>query len=182
MRTKFTLRKALKFLKNCKSVLSSRKAIFQKNIFPILFCLALNISFAQSGCKATLIVENNGNVRSTPLDGTYYSMVLTNNGSSVDTYFLSSKNINSSCSNTDDSAVTSNVILTADFIDSEKNAISEITLSAGQTLNFYVHITVPVGTAVEKWSCNQIIASSKNCTTYSVETVLHTYIINPVND
>ncbi|MBF4518415.1 hypothetical protein IRZ71_18825 [Flavobacterium sp. ANB] len=182
MRTKSTLRKALKFLKNCKSIFSFKKAIFQKNIFPILFCLALNISFAQSGCNATLIVENNGNIRSTPLDGTYYAMVLTNNGLSTDTYLLTSKNINSSCTNTDDSTATSNVIITADFIDSEKTAIDQITLSAGQTINFYVHITVPVGTAVEKWSCNQITATSKNCTNYSADTVLHTYVINPVND
>lgn len=182
MRTKSTLRKALKFLKNCKSIFSFKRSIFQKNIFPVLFCLALNISFAQSGCNATLIVENNGNIRSTPLDGTYYAMVLTNNGSSTDTYLLASKNINSSCSNTDDSPATSNVFINAAFIDSEKNSISEITLNAGQTMNFYVHIAVPVGTTVEKWSCNQITATSKNCTNYSVDTVLHTYVINPVND
>jgi hypothetical protein len=88
-----TLRKVIKFVKNCKSIFSFKKVIFQKNIFSLLFCFLLNISFAQSG--------------------------------------------------------------------------------------FY---TVPVGTFVEKWSCNEITATSKNCSNYAVATVLHTYIINPVND
>ncbi|WP_264538262.1 hypothetical protein [Flavobacterium sp. N1736] len=183
MRTNSTLQKAVKFVKNCKSIFSYKKRIFQKNIFSLLFCLLLNISFAQSGsCSAILVVENNGNIRSTPLDGTYYAMVLTNNGASTDTYVLNSKNINSSCSNSDDSPASGNVAVNAEFIDSEKNTISEITLNAGQSINFYIHIAVPIGTAVEKWSCNQITATSKNCSNYSAETVLHTYIINPVND
>ena len=182
MRTKTTLKKAVKFVKNCKFIFSFKKNILQ-NIFPLLFCLFTGISFAQSGsCNATLIVENNGNVRSTPLDGTYYAMVLTNNSSSTDTFILASKNINLSCANTDGSPNSGNVSINAFFIDSEKNPISEITLNAGQSVNFYVHITVPNGTTVDKWSCNLITATPKNCSNYSADTVLHTYVINPVND
>ena len=183
MRTKSTLEKAVKFVNNCKFIFSFKNNIFKKNLFALLFFLITTISFAQSGsCNATLIVENNGNVRSTPLDGTYYSMVLTNNSSSADTFVLSNKNINASCANTDGSSTAGNVIINADFIDSERNSLSEITLSAGQSVNFYIHITVPAGTSIQKWSCNQITATSKNCSSYAVDTVLHTYIINPVND
>lgn len=183
MRTKTTLEKALKFVHNCKFIFSFKKNIFQRNLFSLFFFLIAATSFAQSGsCNALLIVENNGNIRSTPLDGTYYSMVLTNNSSSTDTFVLSSKNINASCTNTDGSSTTSNVIINTDFIDSERNSLGEITLNAGESVNFYIHITVPAGTSIQKWSCNQIIATSKNCTNYAVDTVLHTYIINPVND
>lgn len=183
MRTKSTLKKAMKFVTNCKFIFSFKKNIFKKNLFCFLFFLIASISFAQSGsCNALLIVENNGNIRSTPLDGTYYSMVLTNNSSSTDTFVLSSKNINASCSNTDGSSTANNVIITTDFIDSERNSLSEITLDAGQSVNFYIHITIPTGTSTQKWSCNQITATSKNCSNYAVDTVLHTYIINPVND
>jgi uncharacterized membrane protein len=183
MRTKSTLEKAAKFVNNCKFIFSSKKNIFQKNIFSLLFCFMTTISFAQSGsCNANLIVENNGNIRSTPLDGTYYSLILTNKGSSTDTYVLSAQNINASCANTDGSSNASNVSINVDFIDSEKSSISEITVNAGQSVNFYIHISVPAGTPVDKWSCNQITASSKNCTNFSVNTVLHTYVINPVND
>ena len=48
MITKTTLRKALKFLKNCKSIFSFKKKIFQKNIFPVLFCLIKIISSQQA--------------------------------------------------------------------------------------------------------------------------------------
>lgn len=182
MRTNFNLEKAVKFVNNCKFIFSFRN-IFKKNLLTLLFLLITTISLAQSGsCSATLIVENNGNIRSTPLDGTYYSMVLTNNSSSSDTFVLSSKNINASCSNSDGSSTSGNVIVNTDFINSERNSLSEITLSAGQSVNFYIHITVPAGTSTQKWSCSQITATSTNCSSYIAATVLHTYIINPVND
>lgn len=183
MKTKITLKKALRFVKNCKFIFSLKKNLLQKNIFCLLFCVITTISFAQSGsCNATLIVENNGNIRSTPVEGTYYSMILTNNGASTDTFLLSAKNSNSSCANTDGSPSGTNVSLTADFINSEKSPISELTLNSGQSVNFFLHVSVPIGTPADKWSCNQIIATSKNCTNYSTDTVLHTYVINPVND
>ncbi|WP_343694714.1 hypothetical protein [Flavobacterium sp.] len=183
MRTTSTLQKAVKFVNNCKYIFSFKKNIFKKKLFLLLFFLITTISLAQSGsCSATLIVENNGNIRSTPLDGTYYSMILTNSGSSEDTFILSSKNVNASCSNTDGSSTSGNVTINTDFIDYGRNSLSEITLSAGQSLNFYVHITIPANTTVQRWSCSQITATSKNCSSYAVDTVLHTYIINPVND
>lgn len=182
MRTTLNLEKAVKFVTNCKFIFSFRN-IFKKKLLFLPFLLITTISFAQSGsCNAVLIVENNGNIRSTPLDGTYYSMILTNKSSSTDTFVLSSKNINASCANTDGSSASGNVLIKTDFINSDRNAISEITLSAGQSVNFYIHITVPAGTLTQKWSCNQITASSTNCSSYAVDTVLHTYIINPVND
>jgi len=182
MKTKSTLEKAVKFVSDCKYIFSLRN-IFKKSLFFLLFVLSTTISLAQSGsCNATLIVENNGNIRSTPLDGTYYSMVLTNNSSSTDTFFLSAQNINSSCANTDGSSTAGNVIINTDFINSTRNSQSEITLSAGESVNFYIHVTVPTGTSPQKWSCTKITATSKNCSSYTVDTVLHTYIINPVND
>ncbi|OXG00537.1 hypothetical protein BC749_105236 [Flavobacterium araucananum] len=183
MITKTTLEKALKFVNNCKFIFSFKKNIFKKNVFVLLFILLSSISFAQSGsCNATLIVENNGNIRSTPPDGTYYAMVLTNNSSLTDTFVLSAKNINATCANTDGSSTAGNVMINTDFIDSERNSLSEITLNAGQSVNFYIHITIPTGTSIQKWSCNEITATSKNCTNYAIATVLHTYVINPVND
>lgn len=183
MRNKSTLEKAVKFVNNCKYIFSFKKNIFQNNIFFILFCLISTVSFAQSGsCTATLVVKDDGNIRSTPPGGTYYKMILTNNGGSTDSYVLSVKNINNTCSNTDGSSTTSNVLINTDFIDFDKKTINEITLEAGQSVNFYIHVTVPPNTHVEKWSCNQVTATSKNCTNYATDTVLHTYIINPAND
>ena len=183
MRSNSTLEKAVKFINNCKFIFSFKKNILQKNVYQFLFFLITTISFAQTGsCTATLIVENDGNTRSTPLEGTYYSMLLTNNGNTADTYTLHSKNTNDACSNPDGSATSANVTIGTAFIDAERNTISEISLNAGQSVNFYIHITIPAGISIQKWSCNQVTATSKNCTNYAVNTVLHTLIINPVNE
>jgi hypothetical protein len=48
MRTKTTLLKAVKFVNNCKFIFSFKKNIFQKNIFSILFCFIILISFQQA--------------------------------------------------------------------------------------------------------------------------------------
>lgn len=48
MRTKTTLIKALKFVNNCKFIFSFRKNIFQKNIFSVLFCFIILISFERA--------------------------------------------------------------------------------------------------------------------------------------
>jgi hypothetical protein len=142
-----------------------------------------SIVFGQSNnCKANLIVEDNGYIRSTPLEGTYYSMIITNTGNSSDTYSLSSSNINSSCTNNDGTSTASNVVVNTDFIDPNRNPITEITVNSGESVNFYVHITVPIGTPINKWSCTQIIAESKTCTNYKVDSVLHTFVINPSKD
>ncbi|MBB6387383.1 hypothetical protein HNP35_002497 [Flavobacterium notoginsengisoli] len=48
MKTKSTLEKAVKFVANCKFIFLSKRNIFQKNIFFILFFLTTTFSFAQS--------------------------------------------------------------------------------------------------------------------------------------
>lgn len=170
---------------NIKTELISAKqslSLFIKRVSYILVFFT-SIAFGQSNnCKANLIVENNGYIRSTPLDGTYYSMILTNTGNSSDTYMLTSNNVNSTCTNNDDTSTASNVVVNTDFIDSNRTPITEITVNSGESVNFYVHITVPIGTTINKWSCTQIIAESKTCANYKVDTVLHTFVINPSKD
>jgi hypothetical protein len=48
MRTNSTLKKAVKFVNNCKFIFSFKKNIFQKNIFSILLSLFATISFSQT--------------------------------------------------------------------------------------------------------------------------------------
>lgn len=161
--------------------------LFQKPFLLFVNCFLLlffsSISFAQSStCQGTLIVENNSYVRSAPLSGTFYSMVLTNTGNKSDTYSLSSSNVNSSSSNPDRSTVTNNVAIKATFMDLQKNVISSIALAAGKSINFFVSIEVPVGTTINKWNSTQISAKSANCNTYQLDTILHTLVIDASND
>lgn len=69
MRTKTTLIKAVKFVNNCKFIFSFRKNIFQKNIFSVLFCFIILISFEQAGSlNLNLKIESNRNNKTSSLD------------------------------------------------------------------------------------------------------------------
>lgn len=180
MRTKSTLEKAVKFVTNCKFIFSFKKNIFQKNIFPILFCLIPALTSAQSGsCKAKIEVEKNRIYSSAGKDGAYFTLVLTNDGNSSDVYNLSALNINGNCDNNDQSSTSENVNLMGSFLDNNNAPITSLTVSSHQTASFSIHLIVPQGTPFNKWNCTQINATSTNCTSYTVNTVVHTIVNNP---
>ena len=164
--------------------LTSNPKISLLNGFILLFfsILSTSITYAQNTCNAILIVEDNGNVDSASQEGVTYKMTFTNNGFSAETYTLSAININSICKNPDESAANKNVILSTQFLDSNKNKITEITIEPGESIHFLTKLTIPVGTTLARWSCNQIVATAKNCTSYKVDTTLHTYVLNPNNE
>ena len=69
MRTKTTLIKAVKFVNNCKFIFSFKNNIFQKNIFSVLFCFIILISFEQAGSlNLNLKIESNRNNKISSLD------------------------------------------------------------------------------------------------------------------
>lgn len=180
MRTKTTLEKAVKFVSNCKFIFSFKKNIFQKNIFSLLFYLITTLSFAQSGsCNATLGVEKERNYSNAGTDGAYFTLIITNDGNSSDVYNLSALNINSNCSNSDQTSTSQNVNLIGSFLDDSSVPITSITVASHQTATFSIHLTVPQGTAYNKWNCTQINATSTNCSDYTASTIVHTIINNP---
>ena len=179
MRTKTTLKKAVKFVNNCKFIFSFKKNIFQKNIFTILFCLITALSFAQSGCKATFEVEKNRNYSNADKDGAHFILVLTNEGNSDEIFKLTATNINDNCSNNDGTSTAANVNLISSFLDNSSVPITSVSLSSHQTATFSIHLTVPQGTSFNKWNCTQVNATSSNCSNYTVSTVVHTIVNNP---
>lgn len=149
----------------------------------LLFVFSTTITVGQSGsCSADLRVEKNRTNRSTPADGTYYSMVISNKGRTVDTFSLSSLNVNTTSSNPDKSSTVKNVILNVEFLDKQFKSINEIKVNPGETISFLAHILVPKGTPFDKWSCTQVVAKSRTCSNYKVDTILHTLVINVNED
>lgn len=147
-----------------------------KLIFIFLF-LSTSTIFAQT-CAADFDVLKGRKSRSTTAIGTYYKMIITNKGTSNDVYTLSSSNINGTCSNSDNSSTSNNVILNVTFTDNNLNPITSISVNSGETLTFLVHVTIPIGTPIDRWSCSQINASSSICSSYKVTTTIHTLLIN----
>ena len=135
-----------------------------------------------NSCNAELKVEKDRNTRSTPQEGTYYAMVLSNNGSSNDVFRLTALTVNSTCANTDGSDNGKNVKLNPVFLDTNRNPISEISVNRGATVSFFVRMLVPINTPVNKWNCTQVIAKPRSCSNYEASTILHTLVINPNED
>ena len=151
-------------------------------LFIIVFYLFLasTSSYSQiKNCQAKIIVEENGNVDSISENGLLYTIILTNTGTTSDRYIITSINVNSNSKNPDNSTTNTNVVLNIIFLDADKNEITEIIVNPGQSISFFSKLTIPVGTDFSKWSSNQIVATSTNCTSYRVDTVLHSYILNP---
>lgn len=154
------------------------------NLNKLKFCLFFFIlfssfTFGQSNkCNASLHVEKERNIRSTPISGTYYTMILTNNLSTASTYVLQSVSSNLNCQNPDNSKSINNVSLEINFLDENLKPIKEIAIQAGQKTKFFVHITVPKNTNSNKWACTEIVASSKECKDYDVRTLLKTLVMS----
>lgn len=141
-----------------------------------------SVAFGQSGsCSANLKVEKDRNTRSTPLDGTYYSMVITNT-SGASSVFLITPNDSDMADKPINGGNTSIPKLQASILDSDLNPIDRISLSSGQSVNFLVHISVPSGIAYSRTYDTTIVAKSLSCSNYSTNTVLHTFVMNPNED
>ncbi len=149
----------------------------------LIFVLNTSIVLGQSSsCNAEVKVEKDRNTRSTPQDGTYYAMVLSNKGNSNDVFRLTALTVNSTCANTDGSDTAKNVNLNPVFLDANRNPITEISVNRGQTVSFFVHMLVPTNTPFDKWNCTQVIAKPRSCNNYEASTILHTLVINPNED
>ena len=155
---------------------------FFKSILMLLFVLNTSMSLGQGGCKADLKVEHDRNARSTPPDGTYYKMEISNSGNSIDSYTLSTLDVNKTCLNPDKSLTANNVVVNIEFLDKALKPIKEVRVNPRETVTFFAYVVVPKGTPFDKWSCTQVIAKSKACPNYKVDTILHTLVINPNQD
>lgn len=156
-----------------------------KSIFTFIKSIAIlllisSTVFAQAdNCSATFVVENNGYVRSAPITGTYYSLILTNNGPSDDTYNLVYLNDNTaSLKNPDDSSSENNVNLLGTFLNTSKSVIKSVFIRAGENVGLFLAIKVPASTGYDLWSTSKISAISNKCSSYQVDATLHTIVID----
>ncbi len=143
-----------------------------------LLLFAFNATTVSAQCSASLKVDQDRNTRSTPHAGTYYAMVITNKGKAADTFSLSTVNVNATAQNSDGSSTAKNVVLNVEFLDKGLKPIRDIKVNPGETVSFFAHILVPKETPFDRWSLAQVVAKSKNCSNYKVDTILHTLVIN----
>lgn len=132
-------------------------------------------------CKAELSVYKNRSFESANEDGASFKLTLTNTSSKSATYTLSSTNLLEPCDNKSGRAsAQNNVILNVSIQANTLRAIpsNEITIKSGQSYSFVVNVTVPDGTRLNSWSCIDVEAQSKNCSS-TVKTTLSVFVPEP---
>jgi hypothetical protein len=159
--------------------------ILLTTIVASIFNMTDNAVDNSQNCSAELSVKKNRNFESAVEDGASFILVLKNTSSKTATYSLSTTNLLEPCDNENSTTKNSrrnNVNLNVSI---QSNSLSrgipnnEITLKAGETYNFVVKVTVPKGTPYNSWSCIDVEAQSKNCTSGPAKTTLSVFVPDP---
>lgn len=151
--------------------------IMKTKIFLIALILSAGISTAQN-CRAELKVSRDRNFDSANENGALFEMELKNNGSSSEIFSIESAFLSESCSNESLKTSAPNVKLDIEYPSSASASLkpTNVTVKAGETFRFKMKINVPAGTPIERWSCIEVSAISKNCKTAIASTVLHVFV------
>ena len=140
-----------------------------------------NLSSISLVGSTTLEVSKNRNSRSSTINGTYFKLTLTNVSVIADTYDLTYINNSNTCSSGTENQI-GNVNLNIQFENLNFNSLSKIALQPNESIEFYAHIIIPLGTPINKWCCSEIIATSNNCSSYQIITDIHTLVITTNNE
>ena len=144
------------------------------SVILILFCFGALSAFSQNTMKLN-IVKNSDD----PLSKMerYSSLELENNSSETKLFEIITLNI--SCSDTGNNR---QVNLIQKITDINKVEIANtITLSAGETFQFYLKTKRPPNTKLTSYNCTQVIAKTNNGSLISEPILIKTFIPNPQN-
>lgn len=147
-------------------------------LFVLLF--SINIFGQSASCEVEILAERDITIKEVSSGGAYYHMSITNRGGANDVFVLSLKDVNSSCSNVDGTSTANNIVLNYSFLDVDKKPLNEISLRVGESVDFLVSVNTPNNVNLNKWSCVEITASSKNCENYSANIILQSFVVNPM--
>lgn len=140
----------------------------------ILFCFSALSAFSQNTVKLNLVKNSDD-----PLSKMerFSALELENNFSESKSFEIIT--LNTSCSDTGNS---SQVNLIQKLTDMDKVEIANtITLSAGETFQFYLKTKRPPNTKLTSYNCTQIIAKTNNGSLISDPVLIKTFIPNPQN-
>ncbi|MBL4663497.1 MAG: Fn3-like domain-containing protein [Flavobacteriaceae bacterium] len=136
-------------------------------------------------CNSELIVSQNRDARSaSENDPTQFQLELTNNSSKSQTYDIKTARFEGSFAvkgvGKDKLASTSKLNVTIEQNHSVSN--NRITVPARSTVKFQATVSVPLGTAVNRWSGIEVRAVSDNCTDGKVSTLLKLFVADPTQE
>ncbi|MAP80322.1 MAG: hypothetical protein CL526_04445 [Aequorivita sp.] len=160
-----------------------RIAIVIKSLMLTVFlCLVSFTSANSQNCSATLSVEKDRNARSAYEDeGAIFNMVLTNTSSRQTTYTISTKSLEASCANDNYRTSAPNVSLNVSVRNRNNASVANnsLTLSAGETREFQIYVSVPAQTPLNTWSCIEVLAQGTDCARPATSTTLRVFVPEP---
>lgn len=146
----------------------------------LLFMISSISSYAQI-CDATLEVEKQRSSKSAFASGAIFSLSLVNDSNEAMTFDLVAESSDVKCDTKRMRNSGKNVLVDTAILNTDgKSALSnEVTLQAGEKRLFKVRATPKKGTLYNTWSCVIVKASSRDCKSTVLETVLKVFLPDP---
>ena len=141
--------------------------------------VTLHYNMQGSECGAEVIAVRTNTQQ---LDGTSVLFLLRvkNMGNATDTFQISAEDFNQYEENPDGSDPENNIPLNQQLEDLNNNPINgEITLSPGESYDFYLKLSRPFGAEYDVWNGTKITAVSQSCPDNPGSTIVYTYIPVP---
>jgi uncharacterized membrane protein len=140
----------------------------------ILMCFNVLSVFSQQSLE--LSIKENSDEPTSKTEH-YYLLEVKNTSRQTEIFSIAAQN--SVCSDNERSA---QVELIQDIFNKDKRtALSSISLRAGESYQFYVKISRPENTKLDKWNCTNISAVSSSRVQLSNAITIKTFIPNPKN-
>ena len=134
-----------------------------------------------SECSATIIPISS--IDNTAVEDILdYRLILKNNGSSKDIFYVKTANFKPETSNPDGSVSEKNLNLESLVLDKNEQAVQQIELEAGSEVEFVVRVLVAEKSRIGAWNSTQISVTSSVCPSVKIFLTLFTYLPLPKND
>ena len=140
----------------------------------ILVCFNVLSAFGQQSLKLSIIENSDDPISKSEH---YYLLEVKNTSRQTETFTIAAQN--SACSDNERSA---QVVLVQEVLTKNKKAPkTSLSLKAGETHQFYIKISRPLNTKLDKWNCTSINAVSNSQVRLSNVITIKTFIPNPQN-
>lgn len=137
----------------------------------------LKVQFVDCGSDVSTVGENIAELTGSSIQ---YQIRIENTGNTASTYTIYADDFSASGENPDGSSMENNINFNQELLDINLNPINgEISLAPGETYDFIVKVSLPLGNQYDRWNCTEIKAISSSCPENEGRTVVFTYVPVP---
>ena len=136
-----------------------------------------NAQIVQCGSTITPVINHIGEMTGASIQ---FQMRIENTGNSTEIFTIYADDYNGVGENPDGSSLENNINLTQELLDMNLNSFNgELSLNPGETFDFILKLTLPLGNQYDIWNCTEIKAINNSCPENEGRVVVYTYIPVP---